>query len=194
MKRLLIITMTILSLAAACQGPDLGLEEPVVVLPEGAVVMQDMGFGMYYGDINEDGMGMFYLVISDARCYQDDLNNPYLDSEGDMLVLRMRTPLLAADAKMELPVGFEAQIRPRSGLALKHDLMLTNSPGTIDAGYRGEVGVIMYNAGKVDFAISRGDRIAQMVICKLPEVVLSQVDGLSDTDRGEGGFGSSGKH
>lgn len=105
MKRLLIIIMTVLSLAAACQGPDLGLEEPVVVLPEGAVVMQDMGFGMYYGDINEDGMGMFYLVISDARCYQDDLNNPYLDSEGDMLVLRMRTPLLESGAKMELPVG-----------------------------------------------------------------------------------------
>ena len=105
MKRLLIIIMTVLSLAVACQGPDLGLEEPVVVLPDGAVVLQDMEFGMYYGDLNEDGMGLFYLVLSDARCYQDDLNKPYLDSEGDMLVLRMRTPLLAADAKMELPVG-----------------------------------------------------------------------------------------
>ena len=67
--------------------------------------MQDMGFGMYYGDIKEEGMGMFYLVLSDARCYQDDLNNPYPDSEGDMLVLRMRTPLLESGAKMELPVG-----------------------------------------------------------------------------------------
>ena len=101
--------------------------------------------------------------------------------------------LVPAGFSLELPVGFEAQIRPRSGLALKHDLMLTNSPGTIDAGYRGEVGVIMYNAGKVDFAISRGDRIAQMVICRLPEVVLSRVAELSESDRGEGGFGSSGK-
>ena len=94
---------------------------------------------------------------------------------------------------MELPVGFEAQIRPRSGLALKHDLMLTNSPGTIDAGYRGEVGVIIYNAGKENFEIKRGDRIAQMVICKLPEVKLVQSEELSDSGRGAGGFGSTGK-
>ena len=82
---------------------------------------------------------------------------------------------------------------PRSGLALKHDLMLTNSPGTIDAGYRGEVGVIMYNGGKTPYKIERGDRIAQMVICKLPEIKLIPTDALSDSDRGKGGFGSSGK-
>ena len=94
---------------------------------------------------------------------------------------------------MELPSGYEAQIRPRSGLALKHDLMLTNSPGTIDAGYRGEVGVIMYNGGTAEFEIKRGDRIAQMVIAKLPEVELVCVESLSETGRGEGGFGSTGK-
>ena len=92
---------------------------------------------------------------------------------------------------IELPVGYEAQVRPRSGLALKHDLMLTNSPGTIDAGYRGEIGVIMYNAGKEVFSITRGDRIAQMVICRLPEVELVVTDSLSDTLRGKGGFGST---
>ena len=94
---------------------------------------------------------------------------------------------------IELPEGFEAQVRPRSGLALKHDLMLTNSPGTIDAGYRGEVGVIMFNHGPENFAVSRGDRIAQMVICKLPEVEFVSVEKLSGSCRGEGGFGSTGK-
>ena len=128
-----------------------------------------------------------------VKAHEDDAAFD-LRARCDMVLIPGKSTLVPAGFKMELPVGFEAQIRPRSGLALKHDLMLTNSPGTIDAGYRGEVGVIMYNAGKSDFAISRGDRIAQMVICRLPEVVLSQVDGLSDTDRGEGGFGSSGKH
>ena len=90
-------------------------------------------------------------------------------------------------------MGYEAQIRPRSGLALKHSLMLTNSPGTIDAGYRGEVGVIMYNAGEKDFEIKRGDRIAQMVIAKLPEVKLVEALELSESGRGTGGFGSTGK-
>ncbi|MBR2373560.1 MAG: dUTP diphosphatase [Lentisphaeria bacterium] len=95
---------------------------------------------------------------------------------------------------IELPEGFEAQVRPRSGLALKHDLMLTNSPGTIDAGYRGEVGVIMYNGGTSPYIIRRGDRIAQMLICKLPDVKLELCSELASSDRGEGGFGSSGKH
>ncbi|MBR1952103.1 MAG: dUTP diphosphatase, partial [Lentisphaeria bacterium] len=94
---------------------------------------------------------------------------------------------------MELPAGYEAQVRPRSGLALKHNLTLTNSPGTIDAGYRGEVGVIMFNHGPENFAVSRGDRIAQMVICKLPGVKLVSVEKLSESSRGEGGFGSTGK-
>lgn len=101
--------------------------------------------------------------------------------------------LVPAGFSMELPPGFEAQIRPRSGLALKYDLMLTNSPGTVDAGYRGEVGVIMFNAGKEIFHITRGDRIAQMVISKLPEVELLRADALSQTLRGDGGFGSTGK-
>ena len=95
---------------------------------------------------------------------------------------------------IELPENYEAQVRPRSGLALKHDLMLTNSPGTIDAGYRGEVGVIMYNGGSSPYKIQRGDRIAQMVICRLPEVELTLCDSLEESDRGEGGFGSSGKN
>ena len=101
--------------------------------------------------------------------------------------------LVRTGLKMALPAGYEAQVRPRSGLALKHDLMLTNSPGTIDAGYRGEVGVIMYNGGDKEFVIKRGDRIAQMVIARLPEVALVKAETLSATGRGEGGFGSTGK-
>ncbi|MBN1864948.1 MAG: dUTP diphosphatase [Victivallales bacterium] len=94
---------------------------------------------------------------------------------------------------MELPPGYEAQVRPRSGLALKHALTVLNSPGTIDAGYRGEVCVIMLNAGKEPFRVARGDRIAQMVINNLPDVELLRVPGLSASTRGEGGFGSTGK-
>ena len=105
-----------------------------------------------------------------------------------------RSTLVPTGVYIELPEHYEAQVRPRSGLALKHDLMLTNSPGTIDAGYRGEVGVIMYNGGQTPYRIERRDRIANMVICKLPEVSLILSDSLSSSDRGEGGFGSSGKN
>ncbi|MBE6399320.1 MAG: dUTP diphosphatase [Lentisphaerae bacterium] len=117
-----------------------------------------------------------------------------LRSRVDMELPPGRSTLVPAGFCMELPVGFEAQIRPRSGLALKHDIMLTNSPGTIDAGYRGEVGIIMFNAGTQPFPVKRGDRIAQMVICQLPEVTLTAAVSLSETGRGTGGFGSSGKN
>jgi len=95
---------------------------------------------------------------------------------------------------LELPNHFEAQIRPRSGLALKHTLTVTNSPGTIDAGYRGEVGVIMLNAGLENYTVKRGERIAQMVVAKLPQVAMIKVEELSISKRGAGGFGSTGKH
>lgn len=93
---------------------------------------------------------------------------------------------------LELPVGYEAQMRPRSGLALKKSVTLLNSPGTIDAGYRGEVGIILFNAGSEPFQIERGDRIAQMVIQSLPDVCLTMVSELNETARGAGGFGSTG--
>ena len=94
---------------------------------------------------------------------------------------------------MELPTGYEAQIRPRSGLAAKHHITVTNSPGTVDANFRGEVKAILYNLGREPFTIKRGDRIAQMMICELPEVELIEATELSETDRGSGGFGSSGE-
>ena len=94
---------------------------------------------------------------------------------------------------MELPSGYEAQIRPRSGLAAKHHITVTNSPGTVDANYRGEIKAILYNLGREPFIIQRGDRIAQMVICKLPEIDLVETTELSQTDRNTNGFGSTGK-
>ena len=116
-----------------------------------------------------------------------------LRSRVDMVLKPGRSMLVPTGVFIELPVGSEAQIRPRSGLALKHDLMLTNSPGTIDAGYRGEIGVIMFNAGTEPFPITRGDRIAQMVIAELPQTELLLSDELNATDRGTGGFGSTGR-
>ena len=128
-----------------------------------------------------------------AKAHCDDAAYD-LRSRIDTVLAPGRSSLVPAGFKMELPAGYEAQARPRSGLALKHDIMLTNSPGTIDAGYRGEVGIIMFNAGTQPFPVKRGDRIAQMVICQLPEVTLTAAVSLSETGRGTGGFGSSGKN
>ena len=94
---------------------------------------------------------------------------------------------------IELPVGFGAQVRPRSGLAAKHGLTVLNSPGTVDADYRGEIGVILVNLSNTDFKIENGERIAQLVIAKHERAVWLEVDQLNETSRGEGGFGSTGK-
>ncbi|GEQ84813.1 deoxyuridine 5'-triphosphate nucleotidohydrolase [Patiriisocius marinistellae] len=93
---------------------------------------------------------------------------------------------------IELPVGFEAQVRPRSGLAAKKGITVLNSPGTIDADYRGEIGVILVNLSNEDFTIENGERIAQLVIAKHERAVFEEVEVLSETTRGEGGFGSTG--
>lgn len=92
---------------------------------------------------------------------------------------------------LELPAGFEAQIRPRSGLALKNGITVLNTPGTIDADYRGEIGVILVNLSKDDFTIKNGDRIAQMIIAKYETAQFVEVEKLTETARGEGGFGST---
>ena len=94
---------------------------------------------------------------------------------------------------IELPVGFEAQVRPRSGLAAKHGVTVLNSPGTVDADYRGEIGVILVNLSNTDFKIENGERIAQLVIAKHERATWLEVNQLNETSRGEGGFGSTGK-
>lgn len=100
--------------------------------------------------------------------------------------------LVPTGVAIAVPPGYEAQVRPRSGLALKSGITLLNAPGTIDADYRGEVGVIVVNHGTDPVTIARGDRIAQLVIQKLPDVELETVDELPETSRGAGGFGHTG--
>lgn len=102
--------------------------------------------------------------------------------------------LVATGIAIALPHGFEAQVRPRSGLAVKHGVTVLNAPGTIDCDYRGEVKVPLINHGEDNFVITRGDRIAQMVIAPAPQVTLEEVSVLDETLRGTGGFGSSGKN
>ena len=101
--------------------------------------------------------------------------------------------LIPTGLKIALEPGYEAQVRPRSGLALKHGVTCLNSPGTIDSDYRGEVGVILINHGQIAFEINRGERIAQMVIAPYAQAVMAEVDALDETERGSGGFGSTGR-
>lgn len=93
---------------------------------------------------------------------------------------------------MAVPAGYEAQIRPRSGLALKHGVTVANAPGTIDSDYRGEVAILLVNLGDQDFTIERGTRIAQMVVAPVTQVTPVSIESLPETDRGDGGFGSTG--
>jgi dUTP pyrophosphatase len=101
--------------------------------------------------------------------------------------------LIPTGFAMAMPKELEAQIRPRSGLAFKHGITCLNTPGTIDADYRGEVKVLLINLGQEPFTIERGERVAQMVFQRVPQVILEEVQELSDTARGEGGFGHTGK-
>lgn len=111
----------------------------------------------------------------------------------DKIVIPPRgTRLIPTGFSIEVPYGYEAQIRSRSGLALKKGVFVGNSPGTIDSDYRGEVSVILFNESPLPFCIERGDRMAQMTIKKIEEFEFEYVDELSDTDRGNGGFGSTG--
>jgi len=105
----------------------------------------------------------------------------------------MERSLIPTGLFMELPEGFEAQIRPRSGLALKKGISIVNSPGTIDADYRGEIGVILINMSDEPFEIKNGDRICQMVINRVEKVTWNRVDLLEESERGAGGFGHTGK-
>ncbi|PJA32764.1 MAG: dUTP diphosphatase [Zetaproteobacteria bacterium CG_4_9_14_3_um_filter_53_7] len=113
--------------------------------------------------------------------------------DADIVIEPGEHKLIKTGFAMALPDNYEAQIRPRSGLALKNGITVLNSPGTIDADYRGEVGVILINHGKQPFTVSRGDRIAQMIIAPFVQADFHAVAELSETERGSGGFGSSGK-
>ena len=115
-----------------------------------------------------------------------------VSSLEELVIAPGERKLVRTGLKMELPMDAEAQIRPRSGLALKYGITVLNSPGTIDAGYRGEVGVILVNLGAESFKVEKGMRIAQMVIQPVCRAAVVEVEHLDGTDRGEGGFGSTG--
>jgi dUTP pyrophosphatase len=117
----------------------------------------------------------------------------YAFIENQITLKPLERRLIATGLSMELPKGYEAQIRPRSGLAYKHGITVLNSPGTIDADYRGEIKVLLINLSNDDFLINNGDRIAQMVIAKHESVSLIDVQNINTTDRADGGFGSTGK-
>ncbi|MCI4670644.1 MAG: dUTP diphosphatase [Bacteroidia bacterium] len=116
----------------------------------------------------------------------------YANNDEPITLSSLERTLVPTGLYMELPLGFEAQIRPRSGLAIRHGISLVNTPGTIDSDYRGEIKIIMVNLSKEDFTIQKGERIAQMVITRHEQVSWKEVSDLSDTDRGSGGFGHTG--
>ena len=128
-----------------------------------------------YETVNSAGM--------DLRAYLPD---------GELFIKPMQRALVPTGLFMEIPVGYEGQVRPRSGLAIKSGITVLNSPGTIDADYRGEVKVILINLSDTDFVIKSGDRIAQLVIAKHEQPEVVEVRTLSETERGAGGFGHTG--
>jgi len=116
----------------------------------------------------------------------------YAAVENDLLLERSEIKLIPTGIHIELPPGYEAQIRPRSGLAIKYGLTLLNTPGTIDSDYRGEIGIVLCNFGKESFTVKRGIRIAQLVVQPVIRAELIEVEELEDSSRGEGGFGHTG--
>lgn len=115
------------------------------------------------------------------------------DIDADVTLAPFERRAIPTGLSLEIPPGYEGQVRSRSGLALKHGVMCLNSPGTIDADYRGEVQVILANLSQVPFSLHRGDRIAQLVVAPVTHAELVEVEVLSQTDRGSGGFGSTGR-
>ena len=115
------------------------------------------------------------------------------DRDSGFILDRMRRAIIPTGLRLEIPPGYEVQIRPRSGLALKHGISLANTPGTIDSDYRGPLGVLLINLGDAHFTVHHGERIAQMIVAPVVQARFELAQGLSETDRGAGGFGSTGR-
>jgi dUTP pyrophosphatase len=131
----------------------------------------------------------------DLPKYQTELSagmDLYANIDEPITLKPLERTLVKTGLFISLPKGYEAQMRPRSGLAFKNGITVLNTPGTIDADYRGEIGVILVNLSSQDFTINDGDRIAQLVIAKYETAIWEEVENLDETERGEGGFGSSG--
>ncbi len=144
------------------------------------------------------------MKVNIQRTDKSDIDLPEYTTEGsagmdiraavtsDVIIQPGDVEIIPAGFIIELPQGYEAQIRPRSGLAAKYGIGVLNAPGTIDSDYRGEVKIILMNFGKKPFTVRRGDRIAQMVVAPYTRVAWNEVDRVNETDRGAGGFGHSG--
>ena len=113
--------------------------------------------------------------------------------ENSLVIPKGKVALVPTNLSVEIPIGYEIQVRPRSGLAAKNGIGVLNSPGTIDSDYRGEVKIILFNFGADDFVINRGDRIAQLIIAEVIQAKIVESANLNNSDRGEGGFGHTGK-
>lgn len=111
----------------------------------------------------------------------------------EMIIESSKVEMVPTNIQVEIPEGYEIQVRPRSGLAAKHSIGILNSPGTIDSDYRGEIKIILFNFGKENFMIKRGDRIAQIVLSKVAKINFNVTDELNTSSRGDGGFGHTGK-
>lgn len=138
----------------------------------------------------------FQKLTEDAqipqKAHAGDAGYDLYASEQEVCIPKMKTAMVSTGLALEIPEGYEAQVRSRSGLAKKEGVFVLNSPGTIDSGYRGEVQVLLANFGDEDYTVNKGDRIAQIVFQKLSPVELSPARGLSSSGRGKGGFGSTG--
>jgi len=138
---------------------------------------------------------VFFKKLSDSAIVPQKMTTNsagydiYSSNENDIILHANSLELISTGLSIQLPTSYEAQIRPRSGLALKNKVTVLNTPGTIDPDYRGEVKVILYNFGKEDFVIKKHTRIAQMIISKFENVEFTEADELSDTQRSSGGFG-----
>lgn len=152
--------------------------------------MADLAVKVMYLDGADRGIALPSYETAGAAGM--DLRANFADRAGVVVKAGARA-LVPTGLALEIPQGFEAQVRPRSGLALKHGITLVNSPGTIDSDYRGPLGVILINHGETDFTINHGDRIAQIVFAPVMQVGWDLDHPLSDTDRGDGGFGSTGR-
>ena len=114
--------------------------------------------------------------------------------ESPVILKTLERKLIPTGIRVQIPAGYEIQVRPRSGLALKYGVTVLNAPGTIDSDYRGEIGVVLVNLGSDPFTVNNGDRIAQLVLAQYERVLFKQTDALTDTVRGAGGYGSTGKN
>ncbi|MBT9384908.1 dUTP diphosphatase [Pseudooceanicola sp. CBS1P-1] len=152
--------------------------------------MQDVGIRVIWDEGADRALGLPKYETAGAA--GADLRANFAD-RGSVTLAPGARALVPTGLRIAIPEGFEVQVRPRSGLALKHGITLPNAPGTIDSDYRGPLGVIVMNAGSEPFTIAHGERIAQMLVAPVWRAVFEEVETLDDTARGAGGFGSTGR-